>query len=71
MENVYVHMDNNDMKRSVIEKMYKTQEITQSEKDAYKQRIERLEKQLHEVITFLKESKGIISSVKEHLETSD
>ena len=71
MENVYVHMDNADMKRSVIEKIYKIQEVTPSEKYNYEKRIERLEKQLHEVITFLKESKGIISSVKEHLEAAD
>lgn len=69
-EAVYVHLDNDDMKEDVLDKVYRIEEISVSERDAYEQRVTRLEQQLHEVMTFLKESRDVMAGVKGVLATS-
>ena len=56
-ETVYVHLDNNDMKQEVLEKVYAIEEPTPEQKNQYEQRIAQLENQLQEVLTHLKESR--------------
>jgi len=65
MENVYIHIDNEDMKNSVREKVYKIQELKKSERDQYEDRITRLERKLGEVGQFSKESREIMNDLKE------
>lgn len=67
-EAVYVHLDNEDMKRSVLEKVYK---ISDEEKKAekYEDRITLLEQQLENVLAFLKDSRQLISAAEQDLAT--
>jgi hypothetical protein len=66
-ESVYVHLDNEDMKRSVLEKVYKiSDEITKVR--GYEERIKVLETQLKEVLDYLKESRDVLGKAQEELE---
>ncbi len=44
-ENVYIHLDNNDMKQSIIQKVYGVHDLPESERDQYEKRIRQLEQQ--------------------------
>jgi len=69
-ETVYVHLDNEDMKRSVIEKVYKIQEEGDATRE-YEERIARLESQLQEVIVYLKQSRSTMAQAGQQLECVD
>ena len=62
-EAVYVHLDNEDMKQSVIAKVYNIDEEDLSTK-AYEDRIAALEGQLQEVLSYLKESHQAMTATK-------
>ena len=56
MTGVYVHLNNEDVKRAIREKMYKVQEMTPDQKTKSDQRIAALERQLAEVKKLLEGS---------------
>lgn len=62
-EAVYVHLDNEDMKQSIIEKVYRIKEPTPDERQRYEQRIDRLEGQLREVLDVLAQIKPMLATL--------
>ena len=65
-EAVYVHLDNEDMKQSVIEKVYKiVDEEVRTRK--YEERIRQLEAQLKEVLAYLKNSRQVMIAAEESM----
>ena len=60
-ESVYVHLDNDDMKQEVLDKVYCIDEPTPEEKNRYEERIEYLEEQIKIVLTYLAESKRAVT----------
>ncbi len=54
---VYVHLDNDDMKKSVLEKVYNIKENPEEQVDKYEQEIKDLKRQLGEVLDYLRGSK--------------
>jgi integrase len=67
-ESVYVHLDNDDMKRSILEKVYKLGEEEQQTKN-HEERVERLERQLRRVLTYLKQSEDVLQVTDGELAT--
>jgi hypothetical protein len=67
-EAVYVHLDNEDMKRTVIEKVYKIDEEELMTRK-YEERIAALERQLRSVLSHLKETGVGLSAVKQFFST--
>ena len=65
-EAVYVHLDNEDMKQSVIEKVYKIVD-EEAKTRKYETRIAHLETQLKGVLAYLKQSRESISAVKQDM----
>ncbi|TWU21421.1 tyrosine-type recombinase/integrase [Bythopirellula polymerisocia] len=75
-ENVYVHLDNEDMRKTILEKVYKVQELSAPERDKYEQRITELESQIAQchmqirnVISFLQESRNVMIDAQGQLES--
>lgn len=73
-ENVYIHLDNEDMRQSIIKKVYQVKELKTNERDTYEDRILLLEgqiaqfkKQLTEVTTYLQESRSAMEGANQHL----
>ena len=56
-EAVYVHLDNDDMKEELLEKVYKIQEVSESERGQFERRIDQLEQQLKEVLAYLRKTR--------------
>lgn len=69
-EEVYVHLDNDDMKAEVIEKVFEIDEIEPSEREAFVKRVERLERQLKEVVAYLRDSRSVMTAVSSQLVTN-
>ena len=67
-ENVYVHLDNEDMKRTILEKVYQVKELQATDREKYEARIQRLEQQLQAVVKYLRESRTVMTDVKQHLD---
>ena len=67
-EAVYVHLDNDDMKQSVIEKVYRIDEEG-AEVMRYEERIARLEQQLEKVLAYAQESREVIVDAEKDLAT--
>ncbi len=67
MEATYIHLNDTDMKESVISKVYGIEELPRSKKQQYEERITRLERQLKEVMTHLQESCETMLSAKHQL----
>ena len=69
-ESVYVHLDNDDMKQSVLEKVYKIREEENATR-SYEQRIASLETQLKEVLRYLRKSKETLACAQESVAKLD
>ncbi len=67
-ENVYVHIDNEDMKRTFLEKVYQVKELQATDREKYEARIQRLEQQLQAVVKYLRKSRTVMTDVKQHLD---
>ena len=56
MEATYIHLNNDDMKESVISKVYGIKELPKDKEDQYEDRIARLEQQLKQVLEHVRKS---------------
>ena len=65
-ENVYLHLDNADMKRTIIEKVYKVEDAKMTDRDEYEARLERLERQFQAVMLFLQNSRPIMQDMNRY-----
>ena len=60
MQGVYVHLNNDDVKNAIRDKMYKVQELTPDQKTKYDQEIAELKGQLASVMELLKEFRSLV-----------
>jgi hypothetical protein len=59
-EVVYVHLDDSDMKKSILEKVYTTCPLTPEREREYQTRISALEQQLKELLANVRESREML-----------
>lgn len=70
-EHVYIHLDNEDMKQAVIEKVYKVQELTVPKRAQIDQRFEHIERKIEKLVKTLVEWNGRMTNVSAEIETAD
>lgn len=71
MEATYIHLNNDDMKQTVISKVYKIKELSKDQKQSYEDRIVLLETQLTEVLQHLKNSREVMVATHKQLKPAD